>query len=585
MITGMILKNFKGHKETRLSFNPGKNAIRGPNEVGKTAVDDAISFVFYGCDQYGNRNPDHLIMFGEEATEGTITTDKASFVRRKQRGQTSVVQLIRPGIPPIKMSQTELTQALGISFEVFASCYNVGFFMDLPQAKKLEVIGQIAQLSRVDLLRELAPHLGMHPKVKLENIKVDLQVISSERRLVQNQLASDQGALSQVETQIKEFKSDVGGFDLNEAKNELTALTAQADLFDLYKSELIKYQSAQRAAKEQENTNKVLAATREKLELELKSLGDSSAPKISRLTEQREQIQAKCREISISLEALPSPPAVADPDNRVEIGSCPRCGQTVSEKLKEGIEREKERAINKYNQIAREVADRNSSKHDYLDSAREKINQLTDEIVSLHEVIQLNKSRRIWIEGHLSELNPVHVTALKPPVKPDGDETVIRDRLNSLRAKYYAHQTFALKQEQMAAREDVFRKSIQQKSTEIEKLATLEEALKRLPELEVRRTLERLRTPGVVIRFTEDELVVTNDRFIPYQSLSAGRKIKMSLELSKTFQKLVPRAPHFYFIDNADLVDDYSGILPGGDEQVFIAKVDTSVSELQIDRL
>ncbi|NBV78192.1 hypothetical protein EBR66_08590 [bacterium] len=60
--------------------------------------------------------------------------------------------------------------------------------------------------------------------------------------------------------------------------------------------------------------------------------------------------------------------------------------------------------------------------------------------------------------------------------------------------------------------------------------------------------------------------------------------MKFDIEMCKKIQSFLPKAPNFYFVDNEDLIDDVTPWLPQG-AQVFIARVDSSVTQLQIVKL
>jgi hypothetical protein len=575
MITSILLKNFRGHKERLLKFGPGMNSIIGMNEVGKTTINEAISFGFYGCDQYGNRNPDHLITFGEEACEVVITTDKASFTRTKSRNATSYVLLSRNGFPPIKMNQTELTALLGMPFDLFGSLYNAGFFMDLPMVKKLEVIGQIAKLDRRALLQSLVPGLDIPTKIKFENLKVDAQVIAAERRATQNQLSADQGALAQVEVQLREFHEDLASMDMGSAKGEIEALTAQADLFDLYNSDLLKYQAAVARSKEAQEDNARLASEKQKIELELKALSSEKRSDVD-LTTRLSKLGEEINKLSAPLESLPQAPTFVE----VPEGNCPKCGQMVPPKLREAAAIAREKAINEYNQKARAIEDRNTERTNRLSTLRKEHQSVQDALERLRTDAASKEAQRGLLQKRLASLQPKEIRVVQPPQRPDGDEKAIKEKLAELRAKFHAQQLFSQKKEQLLSREKMFRTAVEQKIKLVENLKKFEEALLKMPEMEVRKTLEVLKTPGVEMMLMDDELVVTDQKRVPFMSLSTGRKLKISVELCKTFQRLVTRAPKFYFIDNVDLMDEYRSILPAG--QVFIAKVDPACSDLQV---
>jgi hypothetical protein len=577
MILSMTFKNFRGHRDKTVHFGPGLNVIKGPNEIGKTSINEGISFGFFGTDSAGSKNPDHLISTGEEVGGVIITTDKASFERIKRRGQTATVNLIRNGVPPIKLNQTELTALLGISFEVFASCYNEGFFMDtLSQAKRLEVIGQVAKVDRKALLSSLVSGMTLHPKIKFENLRVDAQVIATERRIAQNQLAADQGALAQIETQLSDFKGDLASMDLDGARLEIEQLTAQVDLFDLYTSELSKYQTAMTKARENHEDNLKLDGEKKKIETELKSLGTTSQTRVTDLEAQNSSLETEKTRLLSEMETVPPAPTFTE----MPEGSCPKCGQLVPPKLRETAARAREKAINEYNQKAREIQDRNQGRSERIRICENSIRELFQQISSHRTLSAVNDSKRRILQERLTSLQPKEVRKPTPPPKPEGDEQALRTKLSDLRAKFHAHQLFQQKKEQLVAREKMYKTAIEQKLKLTEELKKFEAALLKMPELEVKQTLEMLKTPGVLFSFVDEEFLVTDERLVPYTSLSRGRRKKIGLELCKTFQRLVAKAPQFYFIDDVELMDEYASRLPRA--QVLIAKVDNSVTELQV---
>lgn len=577
MIVSMTLKNFRGHRDKTIHFGPGLNTLLGPNEIGKTTIKEAITFGFFGTDSLGNRSPDHLISFGEDAGGVIITTDKASFERIKRRGQTAHVSLIRNGVPPIKMNQTELSALLGITQEVFSSCFDEGYFFDLPQNKKLEVIGQIAKVDRKQLLQSLLPQITIPSKVKLENLRVDVQVIANERRVVQNQLAADQGALAQVEVQLKEFQGDIADLDLEATKKEIAELTAQVDLSDLYQSELSKYQAALARARENHEENQRLEAERKKIELELKALKPIEVSALNQIQDKIAALNREWAELDAEKIELPPTPTLVE----IPEGTCPKCGQMVPPKLKESAARAREKAINEYNEKAREIQNRIQTKKERMEAVTKERYALDERFANARVAQATHDTAKSNLTKRLDSLQLREVRKPNPPTKPEGNEKEVRDRLSDLKAKFHAHQLFSQKREQLVKREEMFRLSVEQRVKVAEELKQLEVALLRMPELEVKQTLKMLATPGVLFQFADDEFIVTDEKRIPYQSLSRGRKKKVGLELCKTFQRLTPRAPHFYFIDDVELMDEYMSRIPK-DEQVFIAKVDPSLSELRV---
>ena len=133
MIKLISVKNFRGHTRT-FEFGASLNELIGPNESGKSTVNEAISFVLFGYDSNGTKNPDHLITIGQDHVEAAITTDKATFTRKKKRGSTSKIVLSRTGAPDTELkNMDDVVRLFGAEFDTFASAYNAGYFLRLPE--------------------------------------------------------------------------------------------------------------------------------------------------------------------------------------------------------------------------------------------------------------------------------------------------------------------------------------------------------------------------------------------------------------------------------------------------------------------
>jgi hypothetical protein len=539
------------------------NLILGRNEAGKSTVSHSIAFAYFGCDDRG-KNPDHLISLGEESAEVWIESDKATIIRTKRRDQTSTIQLVRPGVPPIKLNQTELTELLGLQFDVFTSLYLTGHFASLSNAKCFEVVSSLAKLDRLALMSEL--YQGPLPtKVKLDNPRASATSIASERRALQNQLNSDRGNLTQIDKQLLSF-AELG--DADQLKRERDQLKAQSDLWDLYLRNLNQYQMSLSVAREADAQNVALVARRERLELEHRALG--SEPTIPDVTGVAEEIKT----LESQMLAMPMEP---EPVHDLQGQSCTRCGQIVSEKARESIIAEKNAKITQYNIRAREVLTQNNE-------IKSKVNLLRERLVANDRSYTKQLD---WIgEDHrysqeIAALKPKHVETPTPPIVPPGDEKSVRDRFQEVNAKLQAAGMLSGRKEALQQQKAVIEKSITEKETNEALLRRVEAALVDLPRLEVERTLDLLKIKEVSVRLIDGELEFFNEIGVPYLSLSSGRKLKIDLLLMTKLRAFTKYRPPFVFLDNADLIDEYTQYIPP-DTQVMIAKVDASVPTVKV---
>lgn len=584
MITKIAMKNFRGHPEVLLEFGPGVNLIRGKNEAGKTTVGHAIAFAFYGVDLNGIKNPDHLITFEQDSCEVSLLTDKAQFVRSKRRGNTSGIKFSKIGVPLIASNQTTLAERLGMSFDLFASCVHVGYFMkNLDQKRKMEVISQIIRMDRKEILLGLFHGMGgpagssLPRCVRLEKPLQDATAVANERRVVQNQLSADQGALSQVEEQAREFQQ--GGLSADTAllESQIHQLEARMELFRLYQQELSRYRLLISRAKEVEESNRRKLEEKQRLELELQAMEVAPDHELKVLEDRSVSVQLKIEEMKKKLKPLPAEPVLP---RSLEEPTCTRCGQVIPEKLRDSVVQERENILNQYNKQAREVADYNQEVTRTIEHLQKEFDSLLTRKADLFRAKASWESKQSSLSQRLKDLVPQEVSIPGAPAKPPGDEAEISKKLHELHGTKQAAQMWASKKEILSQKRETLLRAIDQRASQVSLLKIWEDSLKKLPEAETRSVLAQLSMPGVEVGFSEEGLQFMDDRRVPYESLSTGRQMKMDLEIAKLFQRYTGQ-PGFYFLDNADLMDEYEQYLPK-DAQIFIAKVDPSVQSVQV---
>lgn len=574
MIQSISLKNFRGIKEGTYAFGPGKNIVSGPNEVGKTTLAHALAFTFYGYDLQGTKNPDHLIMLGEETTEVAVQTSKATFIRRKKRGGQSAVKLVREGFPEIKPNQGELVQLMGMDYDLFASASVVGYFMGLTAAKQREVISQAWPVDRRTLLQSLLPAGIQVPReVKLENPRLDATAMSRSRQARQNSRAADAGAYAQVMAQLQEHEGLVTEVV---SEDTLSKLRAEAQLIDMYERELKEYNRMLEVYHARGTENNHRLAQQEKLQLEAMSLGKAPEGNPIALQEQAKTLRKSSVDIQF-IQVPPAPLVKADLDDPY----CPRCGTAASDNLRASIKAERAKLLTDYNQTERGIEDQNQKlreKKAGLDKQADDVQNQANSLLQAQSAYRLAKDR-LAASYRASEL----VENVEPaaPVAPQVSENA-KTNLRDLEAKIAAIKLVSERTSGVLARKATLEKAIETHTKAITDLSAIEEALKALPDVEVGQTAERFKLHKATVVFTEGELSVSDDRGIPYASLSSGRRMKMDLEWCKCFRRLLKNPPPFLFIDNADLVDSFAEYSPDEGIQTIFAKVDLSSNTLKV---
>jgi DNA repair exonuclease SbcCD ATPase subunit len=580
MIKSIRLKNFRGIAEAFYEFGPAMNEIQGPNEIGKSTIDEAISFAFYGTDRAGNKNPDHLIQNGKTDTAVVIATGSAVFERKKKVGKTSTITLEQKGVPPITMNQSELLNLLGQDFNVFASAYRVGFFMSLPDGGKLEVINNILKVDRKSLLEN---HVSDPKKipwrlVKLKSPRIDAEAVSRERRTLQNQLASAMGSMTELTAGDIQSRATVSDAEIAEKEAKLRPTQAKLELFSLYRREYGTYET-QLARYEVELKNFQQAAKDiERTKLEIQSL---PPPPNMDLTweEQIKSHQAGIAEQRKKIAPAPTPPV----SKNLPEGSCPTCGQVVPDKLKEQVAHDRDQALMAYNTLARQVADANTKYQGDIAHLEGLIDTIRQTAAQKKAAFESYNTKKKSLEETLARLQRAgEPVAPNKPQEPEhfSQESEYVKAASELQAAISGAKLFIQQRENNRRRYDELTAQTNDLKQQIEPLEEVENVLKRLPEIEIQETKAKLAIPDVSVELVEGALDVRVNG-VPYSSLSSGRAIKTDFKWAAKVQELMHNAPGFYFCDNVDLVDRFDGALPTH-AQIFFARVKPELKELRV---
>lgn len=591
MIDQISLQDFRGHTR-KLTFRPGYNTVVGKNEVGKSSIKEGIAFLWFGTDSAGTKNPDHLISVGKEAAVVAIKTPKAVITRRKKRGSTSEIKLEREGFPPLKLNQTDLSGQLQLSLETFMSCWQVGYFMSLKAVDRLKVLAEVARIDRKDLLQSILPAGTVLPtQLKYVNTKIDADVVAGLRRADQNKKNSDEGALKQIEAQHASLS---GGdtVDVDSYQPYVNELQAKVEAFDNYQRLLTSYEKEKGKFESWEGsvtrTNAAIIADQNKLEqLQVSQDGlmeneDALTNKLSKLTEELQDISGK---FQIGGLKPPTPPKAL-----VAGVECDHCHQPVSEEHAKKIVDSYNKELMEYNRLQRAEMDHNApltarqgelntQKH----SVETELEKIRKSILENSTEIRILKSGIEELKVQLEKLCASPVTKPTAPTKPDGNEQDLRNELTQAQGVLHTAKTFKQQLENLSAQAKLYKDSIATLTSNIERYAAIEDAIKKLPLIETQKTLEKLQIRGVTLSLYEGELVVQDLNGVDYRSLSDGRRMKIDIQICLSIQTAAgPTAPKLLFIDNADLMDAYRDFQVPEGIQVIKAHVDSTVDDVEV---
>jgi len=161
-IKSIRLKNFKNFKDQSFEFKQ-KNILKGKNGSGKSAIREAILFAIYNRTPDGSKDTDRYIAKDKDFCEVKLVTDKHTYFRKRSKSQTD-----------FKFDGKISTQKNGtISFEIFNSVFNLGYFMNLDEKSQRNLILQ--NTSKIDKMKLFEEQGGKKEWLKNPESLDDLQ--------------------------------------------------------------------------------------------------------------------------------------------------------------------------------------------------------------------------------------------------------------------------------------------------------------------------------------------------------------------------------------------------------------------------
>ena len=319
MIRRIVLKNWKVHLNSTLSFEKGVNLIVGHIGSGKTSILDAICFGLYGTFpdlQSRKVKLDDLIMrkpFEKDEAEVYVefeTNGKILSVRRVlRRGRGSYAEFRENGkLLELQSSQraTELVEKeLKMSYELFSKVVyaeqnDLDYFLRLQAGERKKKIDELlmiekfekARLSTSSLIHRLEQIVMDKEKYlasidieklkrEFDGLKLEIEKIEGEimkKRLNLSEIVSQRVTIEEEYKRIKKLKDEV------EAKQrDLKAIEA---IIENNKREILRLEAEVKGVKREEVEKKIKENDRLKKELE------------SYLSEKKEKLEKLRKELS-----------------------------------------------------------------------------------------------------------------------------------------------------------------------------------------------------------------------------------------------------------------------------------------------
>lgn len=210
MLKSLQLNNFQAHKNLKIEFPPGITVIKGPSDVGKSAVLRALRWLALN-DMAG----EDFITHGEDEVVVVLDTDRGKIVRRK--GIENIYKLDGKVLKSFGAGKVPeiVEQALGLGEINFQKQHDSPFWLSDNAGDVSRQLNAVIDLSVIDLSMANA---GLLVRTARSRAAVSEERLGEKRRAYE--------ALKEGTGKIKAFKS------LKEKFDEHESLKANHDILD-----------------------------------------------------------------------------------------------------------------------------------------------------------------------------------------------------------------------------------------------------------------------------------------------------------------------------------------------------------------
>jgi 7,8-dihydro-6-hydroxymethylpterin-pyrophosphokinase len=577
------LTNFKGKNEKTYELFQ-TTELKGKNGSGKTLIRDAIAFVFCGTDSYGTRNPTHLISNDQDNLKVSVDTGKALFSRTLTRKGSSTVKLEVAGVATT-FNQTQLEEKIGRT-DTFLSVLIPGYFFSLTEAKRQEVLADVLpKVDRVTTIEELSGLvLTEDEKNKYGfNRRYDLiaSAVSVDRRSYELALNQKRGSVEVYERIEKPSPVEV-----NHYVQQISDLDSIKQANEKYASHIKAIQAAEAHNAKLEEINEAINKRLIDIDVEIqhhsKQLHNLDLYRVE-LSDQ-EFITTAITPLESQLRKEPQEPMLF---NIITQDNCSTCGQSVSERHRDSIRMQNEKIKQEYLQVLEEVRFHNKEiqgkisalKLDRADKVKKYLNTVNTnrDIKAKMQLLENEKAvtrlqEKVEVPLHMAAPTPYELAVhLELKEKSRQHDQIVGEYNSKLKNYENAQQQIIKLKEELLDNQKVF-----------ERLSKLEETLKTLPSIELKRQSGLFETE--TLKFNGEVVFVNN---VPYNMLSTGEKMAVNLYFSRTISSLWHRSHKIIFLDDADLLstETYEKVsmkLPESNDIQHIMAYVTEDTEVQI---
>jgi DNA repair exonuclease SbcCD ATPase subunit len=569
-IKSISFENLRG--QTRTVKVKAVNLVYGRNGSGKSTLREALTFVFCGCDSVGTRNPTHLISKDKDNMSISVETDKAVISRTLTRKGSSTLRVDRNGAGST-YTQSKFEELVGKP-DTFMSALIPGYFFELDQKLKHAVLEDVLPaVDKVTILEELTGlKLSAEEKLKYGfNRRADLVAagIAQDRRYYEAAVNQKQGRIAQL-SELTSLSEPA----LADKSSELTAIALTQELWAAYERDTKLVNDRKESHERAKAYNAYMEKRKAECEEKLASMVKVPRPEYS---------PVDISDLQAAIQPMPAKPALL---SDVDSEHCPTCGQVVSPKYKNHIKVHNQKALEDWEKVCADVDKSNA----LLRNEIMRINQENEEskkaYLSAVEENRKVEAASMALHRELSGIAMQVVPDLLPVVPvPEVayDKTqhlALLKHQDEYKSAWAVYEHKKKEFDTAKAVIDTLNSEIASAMEEVERFKKLEEALKKLPEIETKKQIGVFNTDKLIF----DGSSVTFDG-TPLKMLSTGERAKVHLYFARKVMSLMKSPHNIIFIDDADVIDeaDLTGSKPLPSEQIFKVYVTNQDMEIVYD--
>lgn len=584
----ITIKNFKGISELHLDFTNKRNILEGENGIGKTSVLDAITWCLFGKNFADEKQFKIKPIIGGEEKEDLVTSVvliiNDTKLERIWNNSTTTIK-----VDDVKFGVTEFNNYLRDKFlitdEEFKALSNIDYIPNL-HWKDLRslIMGLVGEIKNeevfakgdFELIQDKVVSVGIEKTA--EDIKTSKSELSNEIKILQGnidqkntdiqQLVIDEEEQKRLEERKEEIKSQIDTFNSLKDKKarqdeEVTKLSrAKDNLKTNISVRDILFKDNDEYQKTYNNSNIDVEIIRENQIKEKNNQIDSINRDIERLDLEKSTLIADREELKGKYDEE------VKREIKVENSRCTACGQALpEERIKEVLEKLKEESkikANGYVAKAKEKLTRMSEIDVVINSYKEKISQIKEEIdeikikeidptqespiqIQMRNNIERNKEKIEALEMEALEIEK-EITKLEEIIEKHEvieieDTSSLQNELEEITKKLAISDTLKIFKEQLKKLEDKYAKKLDEKKI----LNDKEQQLILFNNTRAEMLKERVKHNFKLADFitqeeTKDGKLIETFKIaidgIEYNALNTGHKMLVALDLIDNIQRM-----------------------------------------------